>query len=1138
MFKRADDEFLRTCGLDAFFLCHYLLVLLKILVPAAMIILPILLPLNATGGNNIQKNAVEASGNATEGLDVLTLSNIQPGRYNRLWAHVVLATLLVVWTCYVMVMELQYFVNVRQTYLTSPQHRLRASSSTVLVEALPTKYMDRGVLTELFDVYPGGIRNIWVNRNYDSLNGLVKERNKCAKSLEAAESGLIQKCWRAHLNKRKQSKDDQDPHASVQVDGQEDFDHEVKIGGGVSANNPGQVHHTVDEAVGAINHSEMGDEIQNDGRANILGQGLKAIGRGIGHGIDRIGNLGKGRRTDSLGNEDPNTDETLRNGHMSRIRKAFTGGQRSSGNDNDGPADDVPPVESATGGTIDRRDVDDHETANSLAFDLYYDEDEHVDADWRKYIDLKDRPTMRVSQRWTWCPSLINPLASKVDTIYHCRKNLARLNKLIEERQLPDLESKYPPLASAFIQFNNQAAAHMACQSLAHQAPTSMTPRLIEIAPNDIIWDNMAIPGWQRYIRKGIVFTIASAVVIIWTPLIAASSASSQLNYLAQNHAFSWLQKWPPVVKYALQGILPVVLVAGLIVILGIILRLLVRYEGAPTNMQVERTVQRYFFAFSFIQYFLVVTVASALATVWNTLSSAIRGGTISVFEVPRILAQNIPIASNYFLSNILLQSLSQSASGLLQFISLLVFVVTNLTNSGARQKFSTRTSLNTVGWGTTYPQYTVLACIALIYSVIAPLILPLTILGFGIWWISTRYQMLYIYQYRQDTGGLLFPVAITQLFTGLYVLELFIIGFLGLALSADSNSAPKSIVPMIVFVAIVLSGTIMFHRIVKGAFQPILKYLPITLEDDAVKSDEEFRRLLATKHDKQDEVDMMGDAAEGGPVQADNEPIVEPDVEAQRATASATRANPTDHPPMADHEDQEKDIETRPSRSALQELDPRNIVARDGHRKSWAERGRRSPMHSRSTSHVQSSAQSLPGIARTLQEPSRPEEAPSQPPSLETESLDPVASHQSRKIFRRPAGAAGQALDWVAPALAAPLAFVAPNADATAAQHSAFDREAREIYGSIPDDLEDLTTAERDALLSRAFRHAALRAKRPCVWLPRDPLGVSDSEVACTARFSSWIWISNERQRLDGEGRCVYDGPPPDFDEVDLIQL
>lgn len=234
-----------------------------------------------------------------------------------------------------------------------------------------------------------------------------------------------------------------------------------------------------------------------------------------------------------------------------------------------------------------------------------------------------------------------------------------------------------------------------------------------------------------------------------------------------------------------------------------------------------------------------------------------------------------------------------------------------------------------------------------------------------------------------------------------------------------------------------------------------------------------------------------------------------------------------------------------------MQKLNPRNILKSKGHGKSWAERGRRSPMYSRSTSYIQSSVQSLPITpAEALQQREAPSERHSlEPPSLEPPSLEPPSleptSDPSRKMFRVPAAAAGQAaaaagqaLDWVAKPLAAPIAFVAPNAEAQKAQHSAFDREAHELYGSIPDDLEDLTTEERDVLLSRAFRHEALRAKRPCIWLPRDVLGVSDSEVACTAQFSSWIWISNERQRLDEKGRCVYEGPPPDFDEVDLIQL
>jgi hypothetical protein len=33
-------------------------------------------------------------------------------------------------------------------------------------------------------------------------------------------------------------------------------------------------------------------------------------------------------------------------------------------------------------------------------------------------------------------------------------------------------------------------------------------------------------------------------------------------------------------------------------------------------------------------------------------------------------------------------------------------------------------------------------------------------------------------------------------------------------------------------------------------------------------------------------------------------------------------------------------------------------------------------------------------------------------------------------------------------------------------------------------------------------------------------------------------LWVSNVRQGLDSKGRCVYSGAPPDFSEVDLIQL
>lgn len=93
-------------------------------------------------------------------------------------------------------------------------------------------------------------------------------------------------------------------------------------------------------------------------------------------------------------------------------------------------------------------------------------------------------------------------------------------------------------------------------------------------------------------------------------------------------------------------------------------------------------------------------------------------------------------------------------------------------------------------------------------------------------------------------------------------------------------------------------------------------------------------------------------------------------------------------------------------------------------------------------------------------------------------------------------------------------------------------------LFSGLSDEIEDLTPEERDKLVQRAFQHEAMRAKRPVIWIPRDDLGVSDDEIQRTQRFSDHIWISNEYTALDGKCRVIYRRSPPDFSEVDLIEL
>ena len=120
-----------------------------------------------------------------------------------------------------------------------------------------------------------------------------------------------------------------------------------------------------------------------------------------------------------------------------------------------------------------------------VAFNEYYDPNSGEPV-WKKYLEEKERETMRLPIfGWEWMLSL--PLiGAKVDTIDYCRKEVARLNVEIEEDQ-KDPE-RFPLMNSAFIQFNHQVAAHMACQAVSHHTPNQMAPRVVEISPNDVLW--------------------------------------------------------------------------------------------------------------------------------------------------------------------------------------------------------------------------------------------------------------------------------------------------------------------------------------------------------------------------------------------------------------------------------------------------------------------------------------------------------------------------------------------------------------------------------------------------------------------------------------------------------------------------
>lgn len=864
VFQTSNSDFIQKCGLDAYFFLRYLRTLLKIFVPLALLILPILLPTNAVHGRG-PHFAEGRFGNSTSwqnvtGLDQLAWGNVPPQKNNRYWVHLVLAIIVIVWTCFVFFDELRGYIRLRQAYLTSPQHRLRASATTVLVTAIPPKWCTFQALDGLYDVFPGGIRNIWINRNFDELNDKVKQRNKLAKSLESAETALIKNAKKAQMeNLKKEAKKaggkDKKKRASEQVQAANEQGLAMAQTDGISSGDPHQVRHTIDEAL-AESECEPSREQSPDRKKHlvpipVLGQGIDAVGHGIGAigktlfgGLktvekdvdDRLnttvgfvpatpepaGARGGSRRAKvkfgldgarsrsvspestqghgahdatSGGDRNPqlpesSNDSTIRQSN-SQDRAADVRPPRNPGNQCLGiagaPVDPRINRESFNSDVLhnperlgaagenriwrlkfwDRKKVvpygipsptphnqeedefplshlspmtpscNPQATVNGkgsqsglekekkppkktkaekkeeaekkkahypIAFDKDYDPNEGKPA-WKAFLKDKDRDTMRLPIfGWQWMISL--PLiGKKVDTINYCRQEVARLNLEIEQDQKEP--EKFPLMNSAFIQFNHQVAAHMACQSVSHHTPNQMAPRAVEISPDDVIWDNMSIKWWESYIRTGAVIAIIIGLVIGWAFPVTFTGLLSQINYLTATFKWlAWLKKAPKWVLSIIQGIVPQVLLALLLVLLPIILRLLAKTQGDHTGMAVELSVQRYYFAFLFVQVFLVVSISSGITTTIQEISKSPQ-------SVPAILAANLPKASNYFFSYLLLQALSVSAGALVQVMSLIEwFILAPLLDNTARQKWRRQINLPNMQWGTFFPVYTNLACI------------------------------------------------------------------------------------------------------------------------------------------------------------------------------------------------------------------------------------------------------------------------------------------------------------------------------------------------------------------------------------------------------------------------------------------
>jgi len=294
-------------------------------------------------------------------------------------------------------------------------------------------------------------------------------------------------------------------------------------------------------------------------------------------------------------------------------------------------------------------------------------------------VPKKDWPSHRLPP-FSWFPFSLPLIGKKVDTIEWARDQVHELNKQLKERReilaqdiarttateaettvrthhisagklsidipavpvtiplvgsLPVVDfsdQTYPPANGAFILFNKQIAAHMAAQILTHHEPYRMSESLkyIEVAPEDVIWENLVMNPYERRVRSTVSWTATTAIVLLFaipgespvgqsgegsnvSPVTFIGFLSNIHSVCSTYHWLAWVCKAPIVIVNLVQGFGSVVLLAILFMVVPIILRMLARLEGIPTKVGVELSLMDRFFLFQ------VFVSTSTLCCHWSS---------------------------------------------------------------------------------------------------------------------------------------------------------------------------------------------------------------------------------------------------------------------------------------------------------------------------------------------------------------------------------------------------------------------------------------------------------------------------------------------------------------------------------------
>ncbi|KAK9716732.1 hypothetical protein K7432_006700 [Basidiobolus ranarum] len=425
-----------------------------------------------------------------------------------------------------------------------------------------------------------------------------------------------------------------------------------------------------------------------------------------------------------------------------------------------------------------------------------------VDAAWNTEGSLGEfesnlkRPSMKAG--------FFGLFGRKVDMIQHYHRLMKNYDFLVNKAR----SLNYPPSSVGFVTFVNQNSANIVAQTLTHtRAFTCVTKFAPD--PRDIAWNNLYRTRREILIRKVIIEAAIFFLMFFWAYPVATLASWLGVDALEKLTIDGGTATGRVILKF-----LPSIFVLVFMAILPFILETLIKIQRKPSRSLTEMAVLKKYFLFQLINVLLIFTVAS---TFFSSFYAILDKPT----EVTTILGRQLPLFAPFFINYVTILGLGYLPLKLVQLGPMILFVVRKLFSSSPRDFAELLTPVN-IDYGWVYPVPMLVFVIVLTYSVMTPLILVFGAAYFSIAYLFHKYNFLYVYFRRFETGGIFWPVVVRRLVVGIFIFQLTMLGVLILN---DALIPGLLIAPLFVI-------TIYFYHYVVRTLEKRGQYLPLELSE------------------------------------------------------------------------------------------------------------------------------------------------------------------------------------------------------------------------------------------------------------------------------------------------------------------